>query len=180
MIENEGTLTREDIQFIIRQNQMNLPQILRRLFILGFGLYLFGTAAWLVYKESSFAYWTNTVMTLMGFTFGIWCIVNAIFHEQLVLQKALKEPVYHEKRHYLADADGMTIETVMNGVEVRTAYPYSKGMWFSVRKDTVYVLFELERGHRFYMCLHDDGYTKGDRVELLVLLTEQGIREHAG
>lgn len=177
MIENTSTLNRADMKFIISQNNHNVMQYLRRLIILAYGLFLVGFTFWLAIKHSSFAYWTNTLMTIYGIIMGPWCIIQSVFHQQLMLKKAVKNKEFLTPRRYLVDADSMTMQTTINGAEVTNRFIISAAECFWAYSDTIYIQLRMDKKSIYYLCFHDNGYTQGNRNELLKLLNKLNILE---
>lgn len=106
------------MRFFIWQNNINAVQYLCRLVILLIGLFLVGLAFWLIVMHASFAYWTNSAATILGFTIGPWAVIQTVFHKQLMLRKVSKIPELQTPRHYQIDADSITMQTTIGGTEV--------------------------------------------------------------
>ena len=177
MIENTSTLNRADMKFIIWQNNRSIVQYLRRLIILAYGLFVVGFAIWLAMNHSSFTYWTNTFMTIYGFTLGPWFIIQSAFHQQFMLKKALKNKEFVTPRRYQVDANSITMQTTISGADVTNRFVTNTAECFWVYTDTIYIRLRLDKKSIYYLCFHDDGYTQGNRNELLKLLKELDILE---
>ena len=177
MIENTSTLNRADMKFMIQQNNRSIVQYLRRLVALAYGLFLVGFAIWLAIMHSSFAYWTNTFMTIFGITMGPWFIIQAIFHKQLMLRKALKNKEFLAPRRYQVDTNSITMQTIISGAEVTNRFVASTAECFWACSDTIYIRLKMDKKSIYYLCFHDNGYTQGNRSELLKLLGALSILE---
>lgn len=177
LVENTSTFNRADIRFFIWQNNKNAAQYLRRLAALLYGVFLLGFAIWLVLKNSSFAYWTNSLLTIFGFTMGPYFIIQAVFHKQLMLRKAAKSKDLQTPRCYQIGADNITVQTIVSGAEVTNRFLSSSLEGFWETTDTVYIRLKLDKKTIYYLCFHDDGYTQGNRDELLNWLRQHNVIE---
>ena len=177
LIENTSTFNSADMRFFIWQNNINAVQYLRRLIALLYGIFILGLAIWLVIKNSSFAYWTNTLITIIGFTLGPWCIIQAMFHKQIMLRKAAKSKEFQTPRRYQVNADNITLQTMISGAEVTNRFLIRSLEWFCATTDTVYIRLKLDKKTFYYLCFHDDGYTHGNRNELLNWLRQHEVIE---
>ena len=145
LIENTSTFNRADLRFIIWQSSAGIMHYLRRLIGLAYGLFLVGFVVWLAAKHSSFAYWTNSFLTIFGFTMGPWFIIRSVFTRQIVLRKAIKNKELQAPRHYQIDEDSISVQTPVSGAEVTNRFSVSSLECFWETTDTVYVRLKLEK-----------------------------------
>ncbi len=178
MIVNQTAMNKQDIDFLnalLRKRPFLI--ILRILaFLLGTVWFLSGSAGLFFLirdRDGKPSFWIYASLLFIG---GLLLLLHVFFPRAIARRKSMKHPSLFAPRTYTFDEAGISAHHTYEGSDVTNRFVYPNTECCYAEAGTVYLRLHGEKKQKFYMCLHDDGYSAGSREELLRLLESKGIR----
>lgn len=180
MIENRTTLNKEDLRYLIRETIRRQPGMRTRQ-VLGvlvgvFALCFSGFLTLLMLMDTR--YFTGLIVfcAIVLLILGLFLLIRSLLLEQISMEKSLKMPEYKAERHYVLTEESAGVTKTVDGSEQQERISYDKALGYVQRDSAVYILFRYGSKPVYFMALHNDSYTQGDRAALIRLLEQHGIR----
>lgn len=178
MIENTSTLTREDLEFMFRKSRFskkNRPRFIARCLgcLLGYGY-----AAAMIVLQTMLHDWDTwgVVCVALGLVLGSISLIELLFMEKILAGKAMKQAHYQTPRHFLLTDGYAEITTNAPGAVTKLKFGYDRADGYFPQDGVVYLRLLPGSGDHYYLCIHDDGYTQGDRKALEAFFAQHNIK----
>ena len=105
------------------------------------------------------------------------CTLGHVFFPRAIARRrTMRHASVLAPRTYTCDETGISAHHTYAGSDVTNRFAYPNTDCCYAASGAVYLRLHSEKKQKFYMCLHDDGYSAGSREELLRLLESKGIR----
>ena len=180
MIENRTTLNKDDLRYLIRETIRRQP-IMRIRQVLGvlvgvFSLCFSGFLTLLIAKDSRYFTGLFIISAMALLIMGLFLVIRSLLLEQISMEKSLKMPEFKAERHYLLTEESAGVTKIVDGSEQQEKITYDKALGYVLQNGAVYILFRYGSKPVYFMALHDDSYTQGDRAALVALLEKHSVK----